>query len=192
MTNRPNEEENENAPSLQEEEGEGVQSLADNPGEGEMGGGETGVLKKKIESLEKALSEKSDEVLRRAADMDNYRKRLIKESDERVKYANQSVIKDFLPALDNIELTLKHTEEGSSLRQGIELTIKSFKDALLKHGIKEIDSEPGTPFDPAVHEALMMDSSDDFENNAVTMCIQKGYTLNDRVVRPAKVKVNKK
>ena len=163
----------------------------DIPGEGEMGGGELGILKKKIESLEKALSDKSEEVLRRAADLDNYRKRLIKESDERVKYANQAVIKDFLPVLDNIELTLQHTEEGSPLRQGLELTIKSFKDALFKHGIKEVESSLGTIFDPAVHEALMMDSIPDYENNAITLCIQKGYTLNDRVVRPAKVKVNK-
>ena len=163
----------------------------DIPGEGEMGGGEIGILKKKIESLEKALSDKSDEVLRRAADLDNYRKRLTKESDERVKYANQTVIKDFLPVVDNIELTLQHTEDGSPLRQGIELTIKSFKDALFKHGIKEVESAVGTLFDPAVHEALMMDSNPDYDNNAVTLCIQKGYTLNDRVIRPAKVKVNK-
>ena len=153
---------------------------------------ETETLKNKIEELEKALKEKSEAMLRRAADLDNYRKRLIKELDEQVKYANQAVIKDFIPVLDNIELTLIHAEEGSPLRQGIELTIKSFKDALLKHGIKEINAEAGVPFDPAVHEALMMDSSEDFENNAVTLCVQKGYTLNDRVVRPAKVKVNKR
>lgn len=160
--------------------------------EEEATGDETETLKNKIEELEMALKEKSEAMLRRAADLDNYRKRLIKESDEQVKYANQSVIKDFIPVLDNIELTLIHAEEGSPLRQGIELTIKSFKDALLKHGIKEINAEVGVPFDPAVHEALMMDSSEDFENNAVTLCIQKGYTLNDRVVRPAKVKVNKR
>ncbi len=159
--------------------------------EGEMGGGEIGILNKKIAYLEKALQEKSDEVLRRAADMDNYRKRLVKESDERVKFANQSVILDFLPVIDNIELTLQHTEDGSPLRQGIELTIKSFKDTLLKHGVKEIESSVGTIFDPAVHDALMMDNSTEFENNAITLCIQKGYTLNDRVIRPAKVKVNK-
>lgn len=159
--------------------------------EGEMGGGEIGILNKKIAYLEKALQEKSDEVLRRAADMDNYRKRLVKESDERVKFANQSVILDFLPVIDNIELTLQHTEDGSPLRQGLELTIKSFKDTLLKHGVKEIESSIGTLFDPAVHDALMMDNSTEFENNAITLCIQKGYTLNDRVIRPAKVKVNK-
>ncbi|MBQ3032816.1 MAG: nucleotide exchange factor GrpE, partial [Deferribacterales bacterium] len=68
---------------------------------------------------------------------------------------------------------------------------KSFKDALFKHGIKEVESAVGTLFDPAVHEALMMDSNPDYDNNAVTLCIQKGYTLNDRVIRPAKVKVNK-
>lgn len=167
-----------------------VEDIVD--GEGEMGGGEIGILNKKIAFLEKSLQEKSDEVLRRAADMDNYRKRLIKESDERVKFANQSVILDFLPVIDNIELTLQHTEEGSPLRQGIELTIKSFKDTLLKHGVKEVESSVGAIFDPALHDALMMDNSDEYENNAITLCIQKGYTLNDRIIRPAKVKVNKK
>ena len=83
------------------------------------------------------------------------------------------------------------TEEGSPLREGIELTIKSFKDALSKHGVKEVDAEIGTIFDPAVHEAIMMDNNAEYENNAVTLCVQKGYILNDRVIRPAKVKVNK-
>lgn len=93
--------------------------------------------------------------------------------------------------MDNIELTLQHTEEGSPLRQGIELTIKSFKDTLSKHGVEEINSELGTIFDPSIHEAILMDSNAEYENNAITLCVQKGYILNGRVIRPAKVKVNK-
>ncbi len=157
----------------------------------ETGGGELGILKKQVANLENILKEKDEEILRRAADLDNYRKRLTKETEDRVKFANQSVVKDFLPVMDNIELTLQHTEEGSPLRQGIELTIKSFKDALARHGVVEINSQAGTIFDPAVHEAIMMDNNQEFENNAVTLCVQNGYLLNDRVIRPAKVKVNK-
>lgn len=176
----------ENAEQLQEtQEAENISEEAD------MGGGEIGILKKQVENLENILKEKNEEILRRAADLDNYRKRLTKETEDKVRFANQSVVKDFLPVMDNIEMALQHTEEGTPLREGIELTIKSFKDALSKHGVKEVDAEIGTIFDPAVHEAIMMDNNTEYENNAVTLCVQKGYILNDRVIRPAKVKVNK-
>lgn len=175
-----------NAEQLQEtQEAENISEEAD------MGGGEIGILKKQVENLENILKEKNEEILRRAADLDNYRKRLTKETEDKVRFANQAVVKDFLPVMDNIEMALQHAEEGSPLREGIELTIKSFKDALSKHGVKEVDAEIGTIFDPAVHEAIMMDNNTEYENNAVTLCVQKGYILNDRVIRPAKVKVNK-
>ncbi len=163
----------------------------ENTGEDDLAGGELGILKKQVANLENILKEKNEEILRRAADLDNYRKRLTKETEDKVKFANQSVVKDFLPVMDNIELTLQHTEEGSPLREGIELTIKSFKDALSHHGVVEVNSELGTIFDPAVHEAIMMDNNAEYENNAITLCVQKGYLLNERVIRPAKVKVNK-
>ena len=176
----------ENAEKLQEtQEAENISEEAD------MGGGEIGILKKQVENLENILKEKNEEILRRAADLDNYRKRLTKETEDKVRFANQAVVKDFLPVMDNIEMALQHAEEGTPLREGIELTIKSFKDALSKHGVKEVDAEIGTIFDPAVHEAIMMDNNTEYENNAVTLCVQKGYLLNDRVIRPAKVKVNK-
>lgn len=175
-----------NAEQLQEtQEAENISEEAD------MGGGEIGILKKQVENLENILKEKNEEILRRAADLDNYRKRLTKETEDKVRFANQAVVKDFLPVMDNIEMALQHAEEGTPLREGIELTIKSFKDALSKHGVTEINSEIGTIFDPAVHEAIMMDSTAEYENNAITLCVQKGYILNDRVIRPAKVKVNK-
>ena len=157
----------------------------------DMGVGEIGILKNQVENLENILKEKNEEILRRAADLDNYRKRLTKETEDKVRFANQAVVKDFLPVIDNIEMALQHTEEGSPLREGIMLTIKSFKDVLSRHGVTEINSEIGTVFDPAVHEAIMMDNLAEYENNTVTLCVQKGYILNDRVIRPAKVKVNK-
>lgn len=175
-----------NAEKLQEtQEAENISEEAD------MGGGEIGILKKQVENLENILKEKNEEILRRAADLDNYRKRLTKETEDKVRFANQAVVKDFLPVMDNIEMALQHAEEGTPLREGIELTIKSFKDVLSRHGVTEINSEIGTIFDPAVHEAIMMDNNTEYENNAVTLCVQKGYILNDRVIRPAKVKVNK-
>ena len=173
----------ENAEELQEAENQAEET--------DMGGGEIGILKKQVENLENILKEKNEEILRRAADLDNYRKRLTKETEDKVRFANQAVVKDFLPVIDNIEMALQHTEECSPLREGIMLTIKSFKDVLSRHGVTEINSEIGTVFDPAVHEAIMMDNLAEYENNTVTLCVQKGYILNDRVIRPAKVKVNK-
>ena len=173
----------ENAEELQEAENQAEET--------DMGGGEIGILKKQVENLENILKEKNEEILRRAADLDNYRKRLTKETEDKVRFANQAVVKDFLPVIDNIEMALQHTEEGSPLREGIMLTIKSSKDVLSRHGVTEINSEIGTVFDPAVHEAIMMDNLAEYENNTVTLCVQKGYILNDRVIRPAKVKVNK-
>ncbi len=173
----------ENAEELQEAENQAEET--------DMGGGEIGILKKQVENSENILKEKNEEILRRAADLDNYRKRLTKETEDKVRFANQAVVKDFLPVIDNIEMALQHTEEGSPLREGIMLTIKSFKDVLSRHGVTEINSEIGTVFDPAVHEAIMMDNLAEYENNTVTLCVQKGYILNDRVIRPAKVKVNK-
>lgn len=173
------------------ENAEEMQDTENQAEEADMGGGEIGILKKQVENLENILKEKNEEILRRAADLDNYRKRLAKETEDKVRFANQAVVKDFLPVIDNIEMALQHTEEGSPLREGIELTIKSFKDVLSRHGVTEINSEIGTIFDPAVHEAIMMDNTAEYENNAITLCVQKGYILNDRVIRPAKVKVNK-
>ncbi len=173
---------------IDSEEVENTENIEENI---DMGGGEIGILKKQVENLENILKEKNEEILRRAADLDNYRKRLTKETEDRVRFANQSVVKDFLPVIDNIEMAIQHTEEGSPLREGIELTIKSFKDALSKHGVIEVNAEIGVIFDPAIHEAIMMDNNTEYENNAITLCVQKGYLLNDRVIRPAKVKVNK-
>lgn len=173
------------------ENAEEMQDTENQAEEADMGGGEIGILKKQVENLENILKEKNEEILRRAADLDNYRKRLTKETEDKVRFANQAVVKDFLPVIDNIEMALQHAEEGSPLREGIELTIKSFKDVLSRHGVTEINSEIGTIFDPAVHEAIMMDNTAEYENNAITLCVQKGYLLNDRVIRPAKVKVNK-
>ena len=173
------------------ENAEEMQDTENQAEEADMGGGEIGILKKQVENLENILKEKNEEILRRAADLDNYKKRLTKETEDKVRFANQAVVKDFLPVIDNIEMALQHAEEGSPLREGIELTIKSFKDVLSRHGVTEINSEIGTIFDPAVHEAIMMDNNAEYENNAITLCVQKGYILNDRVIRPAKVKVNK-
>jgi len=148
-------------------------------------------LQDSIDELKEELKQKDEDMLRKAADLDNYRKRLIKEGDDKIKYANQSVIESFIPVLDNLELTLSHITEDSAIKDGIALTLKSFQDILSKFGVSEIDSSVGIEFDPAIHDAMMMDNDLQFAHNIITLSIQKGYILNGRVVRAAKVKVNK-
>lgn len=183
-----NEQETINVPILEEYS---AKPDEDNIQEELVGGGEIGILNKKIENLELRLQEKDDEILRRVADTDNYRKRLEKETDDRMKYANRAVTSDFIKVLDNIELTLQYVEKDSKLYEGIVLTIKSFKDTLEKYGVKEIDTEMGSKFDPTFHEGMMLDNDANYPNDSITLCVQKGYTLYERVIRPAKVRVNK-
>lgn len=150
-----------------------------------------------VESLRKALEEANENLLRVKAEADNFRKRLNKEFEEKLKFANQSLLIDFLTFADNLEIALRHVTQGSDesldkFKEGLQLILKQFKDLLAKHGMKEICCNEGDQFDPNLHDALMLDSIDDMENNTITAVLQKGYTLHDRVVRPTKVKVNKK
>jgi len=152
------------------------------------------LLKKEIDSLKKELNEKNEQSLRLAAELDNFRKRLSKEMDEKLKYANQQIILDFLVIIDNLEMALSHikeSEEIKALKEGVELTLKQFKDTLAKYGAKEIETKIGDEFNPNFHDALMLDADENHENNAITLVMQKGYTLHDRVIRPTKVRVNK-
>lgn len=150
------------------------------------------------ESLKKQLQEANDRVLRASAELDNFRKRLTKETDDKLKYSNQVLMSEMLPVIDNLELAVGHIKDDNgesqvgALKQGVEITLKQMKETLAKFGLKEIQAEEGDKFDPQYHEALAMDDRDDLENNAISLVMQKGYTLHDRVVRPAKVKVNKK
>ncbi|MBC7196074.1 MAG: nucleotide exchange factor GrpE, partial [Deferribacterales bacterium] len=132
--------------------------------------------------------------LRLAAELDNFRKRLSKETEEKLKYANQQIILDFLVIIDNLEMALSHikeSEEIKALKEGVELTLKQFKDTLAKYGAKEIETNIGDEFNPNLHDALMLDADHNHKNNAITLVMQKGYTLHDRVIRPTKVRVNK-
>lgn len=153
------------------------------------------ILKAENENLKNELKAEKENTLRIAADFDNLRKRLLKETDERMKFANQSIILDFLSVSDNLEMAISHIRSDNSetkpLRDGINLVLKQFRDTLEKYGAKEIDVKEGTPFDPNFHDAMMLDCDECYDNNAVTLVMQKGYTLNNRVIRPCKVKVNK-
>ena len=143
--------------------------------------------------LEEALREKDrfyDLLLRKQAEFDNYRKRTERERDETGAVAAREVLKRLLPVLDNMERALK-TGEGSRgpLRQGIELVHQQFLDLLRKEGVQPIDAL-GSAFDPRLHEAVEVLDVAGFEPDVVLEEMQRGYRHNDRLLRPALVKVS--
>ncbi|HEY2072592.1 MAG TPA: nucleotide exchange factor GrpE [Gaiellaceae bacterium] len=128
-----------------------------------------------------------DRLLRLAADFDNYKKRAARERAEYVALANERLLKELLPILDDLERALNAAEdhEEAQLEEGVRLVHRSLESLLQRQGVKEIATDG--KFDPHVHEALLAQPAEDKEPGDVVDVIQKGYTIGDRVVRPARV-----
>jgi molecular chaperone GrpE len=139
-----------------------------------------------------ALAAERDEAVdrwkRTAADFDNFRKRALRERQELVTLANERLVKDLLPILDDLERALEAAaqHQEAQLEEGVRLTHRALAALLEQNGVKEI--ETGAKFDPHVHEALLTQPSEAEEGSVIDV-VQKGYTLGDRVVRPARVVV---
>jgi molecular chaperone GrpE len=133
-----------------------------------------------------------DRYVRLAAEFENYKKRAQKDQAEYIKYANEKLLKDLLPVLDNLQRALQHAQTSNGadgLVQGIELTYKQYLDILSRFGVKPIPSV-GLQFDPAVHQAVaVVEAKKGQEPNTVADEHEKGYYLHDRVLRPAVVTV---
>jgi len=128
-----------------------------------------------------------DRLLRLAADFDNYKKRAAREREEYVVLANERLLKELLPVLDDLERALNAAEdhEEVQLEEGVRLVHRSLASLLARNGVEEIATDG--KFDPHVHEALLAQPAEDREQGDVLDVIQKGYKLGDRVVRPARV-----
>ena len=128
-----------------------------------------------------------DRLLRLAADFDNYKKRAAREREEYVVLANERLLKELLPILDDLERALSAAEqhEEAQLEEGVRLVHRSLASLLARNGVEEIATDG--KFDPHVHEALLAQPAEDREQGDVLDVIQKGYKLGDRVVRPARV-----
>ncbi len=134
-----------------------------------------------------------DRLVRLAAEFDNYKKRTGREFTALVKNAGESLITELLPILDNIERALQApqtSEETRSFAQGFEMIRQQFLEKLEKAGMKEIDAE-GTPFDPTRHEAVMAVENEEHPADTVINVVEKGYTLNEKVLRATKVIVTR-
>jgi molecular chaperone GrpE len=150
-------------------------------------------LKKKLEEKEKEAKENYDRLLRTAADFENYKKRAAREKEDWTKFANEDLIKAILPFIDNLERAVNHAQKIADtgvLVEGVQLTIQQLLQALNKFGLSSFESV-GKPFDPAMHEAMLVVETDKHEPNQVVEEFQKGYLLNDRLLRPATVSVSK-
>ena len=142
----------------------------------------------KMEGLAKLVADVNDKYLRLAAEYDNYRKRTAKEKESIYGDAKADTIKPLLAVYDNLERGIAQYDEADVHRQGLELILRQFTEALTKLGVTEIESQ-GVPFDPEKHNAVMHVEDESVGENTVVEVFQKGFALGDKVLRFAMVKV---
>ena len=147
-----------------------------------------------IAELEKENAELKDRLVRNVADTENYKKRLAREKEEAVKSANTALVKDLIGPLDDFSRALDAAEQSSNfdaLKEGVRMIEDKLYSTLKTNWGLEVIDQKDVPFDPNEREACMMEELEGASEDMVTMLLQKGYKLNGRVIRPAKVKVGK-
>jgi molecular chaperone GrpE len=149
-------------------------------------------LQAQVDAMTQERATLYDQLLRRQAEFENYRRRIDRERSETYTRARAEVLLELLPVIDNFERALASLEnsggDAESLRHGVELIHKQFKDALTKFGLEPVESV-GQTFDPHVHEAVTIEPTDKHKENTVIEEFQRGYRLGEKLLRPAKVKV---
>ena len=149
-----------------------------------------------ISSLEQEVAKLNNDILLVKADMQNYRKRKDEETSNMLKFANQDLMLELLPIMDNFERAIKLddnnlTDELSKFLTGFKMMYAQLVEVMKKYGLEEIEAL-GLPFDSSCMQALMVDNDPEKEDNIVLDVLMKGYRLKDRVIRPCTVKVNQK
>jgi len=148
-------------------------------------------LRQEIETLQKTVEETQSGYLRVLADFDNFRKRQRDETSRLTDLAREQLILKLLPIMDNFDRTIQAAEAEhsyESLVEGVTLTLKQVRDMLEREGLEPIEAT-GQEFNPEFHEALMRVETNDYPENTVIDELEKGYTLNGKVIRPARVRV---
>ena len=148
----------------------------------------------KLEEAEKKAADNYDKYVRTVAELDNYRKRAAREKADAIQYGNENLLRDILPLVDGMDRALEHacnSEDFEAFRKGLKLLQGQLLGCLQKHGVEMIDTE-GKDFDPHVHEAMMQVESVEHEDSQVVGEFERGYLLNGRLLRPAKVSVCKR
>jgi molecular chaperone GrpE len=169
----------------------------DQPQEEQTLEGEPNDAQPDANELQKLKAERDmlfEKLARAQADFQNSRKRLQAESDQRAQYANATLIKSLLPVIDNFERALAQDpakSDAATILRGMQIVHDQWLNVLRQQLVQEIAPQPGEPFDPNLHEAIMQAVSD-LPEGSVVQTLQKGYALHDRTLRPAQVSVAKK
>ena len=164
--------------------------------EAQMAAGDFGQAEAEVEAVDEQLAEAKDQLLRSIAEMENVRRRAQRDVENAHKFAVEKLLADLFPVVDSMEKaieTAENSEPGEGTKaivEGVSLSLKLFVDTLAKAGVEQIDPF-GEPFDPQLHEAMAMVPNPDAEPNTVMDVMQKGYVLNGRLTRAAKVIVVK-
>ncbi|SMN10942.1 Heat shock protein GrpE [uncultured Candidatus Thioglobus sp.] len=151
-------------------------------------------LQKKIATLTQTVTENLDKAQRAQAELDNVRKRTQRDIENAHKYGLERFVHELLPVLDSLELgiqALANTNDIKSSLEGMNMTMKIFSTALEKSGVQKISPNVGDTFDPDWHEAIAMEEQEKIESGAIINILQKGYQLNGRLIRSAKVTIAK-
>ena len=150
------------------------------------------ILEKDLLDAKNELTEQKDKFVRLQAETDNFRKRLSREKEEFSQYANERLFKELLPIFDNFERALGDpSNDIKSLKEGLEMILKQFSSFLEKERVEPIEAI-GKKFDPMTHEVLTSEESSEHEENTIISQFVKGYTINNRVIRPSQVVISKK
>ena len=155
--------------------------------------GEITELRLQLNAKDEEAKNNYDRYVRQVAELDNFKKRSAREREESARYANETLVKDLLPVIDNLERAIAHASSGGNgkpLVEGVDMVLKGFLDALAKHGVQPV-AAVGLAFDPAQHEALAQVESAQHQPNTVIEQHHRGYLMRERLLRPALVTVSK-
>lgn len=150
-------------------------------------------LIEKVKEIQESADKNYDLFMRSVAEVENSKKRFQKEKSDLIKFSNESLIKQLLLVIDNLQKAISASQDENSVeavREGIELTLKGLVDTLEKSGLAQVKAE-GEPFDPNFHEAISEMEDNKVEPGTVIQVLQQGYTLNERLIRPAMVVISK-
>ena len=167
--------------------------VVDHESRSEPGQEELTELREKLDAKEKEAKEHYERYLRQVAEVENFKKRINREKEDAIRYANENLIKDILPVIDNLERAIAHAQGGGNgkpLVEGVEMVLRGLLDVFGRHGVVQVPAV-GEVFDPGKHEAMAQVESSQYEPNTVVDEHHRGYLLRDRLLRPALVTVAK-
>jgi molecular chaperone GrpE len=147
-----------------------------------------------VDQLQAELDRFKDLAMRNAADLENYRKRATREKEDAIRFANAAFLERLIPILDNFELGLgaaRNDAGAASIVAGLDMVARQLQDFLVACGVEPVNPEPGTPFDPNLHEAIGQEAHPEIPDGSVVRQLRKGFKLRERLLRPATVVVSK-